>query len=510
MKSQKTRRGFLNYFEKAGHSKVPSSSVVPADDPTLLFTNAGMNQFKDVFLGKSARDYSAATTSQKCVRVGGKHNDLENVGHTSRHLTFFEMLGNFSFGDYFKERAIELAWEVTTNVFQFDPKDLWVTIFHEDEESFELWQKFVKADRIVRKGEKDNFWSMGDVGPCGPCSELFFDRGEKFGPARSPAEDVTEERYIEFWNLVFMQYNRDRSGSLNPLPKTGVDTGAGLERVVSLQMGVDSLFETDILRTLIREVEHLSGKKYSQEAPFRVIADHMRTLSFAIADGVQPSNIERGYVLRKVLRRAVRYGRQLGLDKPFLAKLLPTLVELMGEDFPELAQNENRIAQIVTLEEESFLKTLKRGGNILSSIISKSQSSKLIAGDDAFKLKDTYGLPLEEIMLLAKDADLGVDINRFEDLEKEAKERSKASHKKTEQIAESSAFEHFAATEFLGYSSLVSDSTVVGLVKEGEAVDALHAGEKGLVVLDRSPFYAEKGGQVGDQGVLLSDSVQFS
>ena len=509
MKSQKTRRGFLNYFEKTGHAKLPSSPVVPADDPTLLFTNAGMNQFKDIFLGQSVRDYTKATTSQKCIRVGGKHNDLENVGHTTRHLTFFEMLGNFSFGDYFKKEAIATAWEVTTEIFKFDPKDLWITVFHEDEESFELWQKFVKADRIIRKGEKDNFWSMGEVGPCGPCSELFFDRGEKFGPARNPAEDIEEERYMEFWNLVFMQFNRDPAGELHDLPKTGVDTGAGLERVVSLQMGVDSLFETDILHGLISEVEKISGKKYGGAAPFKVIADHMRTLSFAIADGVQPSNIERGYVLRKVLRRAVRYGRQLGIEKPFMAELLPPLLEMMGDDFPELRQNESRIAEIVTLEEEGFLRTLKRGGNILNQIIVKSEKEKIISGDDAFKLKDTYGLPLEEIMLLAKDAALGVDINRFEDLEKEARLRSKASHKQTVQIAEESAFEHFASTDFIGFDSLTAEAVIVGMVREGKPVDVLNEGEEGIIVLDRTPFYSEKGGQVGDQGALFTEEAEF-
>jgi len=509
MKSQKTRRGFLNYFEKAGHAHLPSSPVVPADDPTLLFTNAGMNQFKDVFLGKSVRDYKKATTSQKCIRVGGKHNDLENVGHTTRHLTFFEMLGNFSFGDYFKKEAIAAAWEVTTEIFKFDPKDLWITIFHEDDESFELWQKFVKADRIVRKGEADNFWSMGEVGPCGPCSELFFDRGEKFGPARSPAEDISGERYIEFWNLVFMQFNRDHAGELHPLPKKGVDTGAGLERVVSLQMGVDSLFETDILRGLISEMERISGKKYGGAAPFRVIADHMRTLSFAIADGVQPSNIERGYVLRKVLRRAVRYGRQIGMEKPFLGQLLPSLIEMMGDDFPELRQNESRITEILALEEEGFFRTLKRGGNILNQIIEHSKAENMISGQDAFKLKDTYGLPLEEILLLAKDASLGVDINRFEDLEKEARERSKTARKQTEQIAEQSAFEQFAPSAFIGFDALTCEACVVGIMREGKAVDVLNEGEEGTIVLDRTPFYAEKGGQVGDQGVLSHSDGEF-
>ena len=517
MISQEIRRRFLQYFKDKGHTVVPSSPVVPHDDPTLLFINAGMNQFKDVFLGKSVRDYSMAASSQKCVRVGGKHNDLENVGHTSRHLTFFEMLGNFSFGDYFKKEAIAFAWEVTLHVFGYDPKNLWATVFHEDEESFELWKPYLPEDRIVRMGEKDNFWAMGDTGPCGPCSELYFDRGLEFGAARSPAEDIDGERFLEFWNLVFMEFNRDASGEMHPLPKKSVDTGAGLERVSSIKMGAQSLFETDILRSLIAQVESISGKTYdphSQTAPaFRVIADHMRTLSFAIADGVQPSNIERGYVLRKVLRRAVRYGRQLGLERPFLGKILPRLIEMMGEDFPELATSRERIDEIVTLEEEGFLRTLKRGGNMLNQIIAESTAAGEISGDDAFKLKDTYGLPLEEILLLAQDAHLPVDINRFEELEHEAKERSRGARKTTEQLAEESAFEHYISRHgpctFLGYQQLTSEAVVLGLLKEGQEVVALHAGEEGVVLLDQTPFYAEKGGQVGDQGLIVGKSSRF-
>ncbi|MFN0065670.1 MAG: alanine--tRNA ligase, partial [Chlamydiales bacterium] len=429
-----------------------------------------------------------------------------NVGHTSRHLTFFEMLGNFSFGDYFKKEAIAYAWEVTTEIFQFDPSLLWITVFHEDDESFELWQKFVSPDRIVRKGEKDNFWSMGEVGPCGPCSELFFDRGEKFGPARNPAEDVSEERYIEFWNLVFMQYNRDASGEKHLLPKTGVDTGGGLERIISLQTGTTSLFETDILMRLIGEVERISGKKYKGAPPFRVIADHMRTLSFAIADGVQPSNVERGYVLRKVLRRAVRYGRQLGIDRPFLGELLPSLIHMMGGDFPELKSAEERINEILSLEEEAFLRTLKRGGDILNQVITDAKTAKMISGDDAFKLKDTYGLPLEEILLLAKDASLGVDINRFEELEHEAKERSKSARKVEGEVADTSIYEKFSEThsccDFLGYQTCTAEAVVLGIMRNNCGVETLSSGEEGVILLDRSPFYAEKGGQVGDQGTL--------
>ncbi len=509
MISQEIRRKFLQYFKDKGHTIVPSSPVIPHEDPTLLFVNAGMNQFKDVFLGKSVRDYSKATSSQKCIRVGGKHNDLENVGHTSRHLTFFEMLGNFSFGDYFKKEAIAFAWEVTLNVFGFDPKDLWVTVFHEDEEAFELWKPHVAEDRIVRMGEADNFWAMGDTGPCGPCSELYFDRGPSYGSARSPAEDIDGERYIEFWNLVFMEFNRDISGDMRPLPKKSVDTGAGLERVVSIKMGTESLFETDILRALIAEVENVSGKKYASEPAYRVIADHMRSLSFAIADGVQPSNIDRGYVLRKVLRRAVRYGRQLGLEKPFLGKLLPRLIDLMGGDFPELSASQERIEEILTLEEEGFLRTLKRGGNILNQIVASSKAEGQISGDDAFKLKDTYGLPLEEILLLAKDDALTVDIRRFEELEHEAKERSRGARKTTAQVVEESALAKHGPSKFLGYEELGTEAVVLGLMRDGEEVAALHPGEEGVVLLDQTPFYAEKGGQVGDQGFVSNENNLF-
>lgn len=358
MISRTLRQKFLSYFKERGHYVVPSSPVVPHDDPTLLFVNAGMNQFKDVFLGKSARDYTRAASSQKCVRVGGKHNDLENVGHTSRHLTFFEMLGNFSFGDYFKKDAIDFAWEVVTNVFEFDPNFLYATVFQDDEEAFELWKSYLPDHRIVKMGEKDNFWAMGETGPCGPCSELLYDRGPSFGNARNPVEDISGERFFEFWNLVFMQYNR-QDGKLQPLPKQSVDTGSGLERVASLKMGVNTLFETDILRELIAEVENISKITYNPKdetlAPaFHVIADHLRTLSFAIADGAEPSNIERGYVLRKVLRRAVRYGRQLGFEEPFLAKVFPRLLGTMGDEYHELKSAKTRIEEILTREEVSY------------------------------------------------------------------------------------------------------------------------------------------------------------
>lgn len=518
MLTQTIRRQFLEYFKKHQHAIISSSPVIPHDDPTLLFINAGMNQFKDVFLGKSHRDYTRATTSQKCIRVGGKHNDLENVGHTSRHLTFFEMLGNFSFGDYFKKQAIQYAWEVSTTIFGFEPKDIWPTVFREDDEAFELWTQYVPAERITRMGEKDNFWMMGDTGPCGPCSELYFDRGSKYGQGRNPAEDSDGNRFIEFWNLVFMQYNTMPSGERESLPKPSIDTGAGLERVIALKMGVDSVFETDILRSIISKIEHLSGIPYhthdKRSAAFRVIADHLRCLSFAIADGVQPSSVDRGYVLRKVLRRAVRYGRSLGMDRPFLADILPQLVSTMGPDYPELVKGEGRIAEILTIEEEGFIRTLKRGGNILNQVIDKAQTAnRIINGDDAFKLKDTYGLPIEEILLIAKDSSLTVDEKRYQQLEKEAKERSRSTQKTVHQIATESVFAEFAKqngeTQFLGFTHLNVDSQIVGLVVNGEFVQRMEEGEEGLILLKETPFYAEMGGQIGDTGYLEGTNQHF-
>ena len=518
MLTQEIRRKFLNYFKNQNHSIIGSSPVVPHDDPTLLFTNAGMNQFKDVFLGKSRRDYTRAATSQKCVRVGGKHNDLENVGHTSRHLTFFEMLGNFSFGDYFKADAIRFAWEVSTEVFGLDPNRIWPTVFREDDEAFEIWKKYVPAERITRFNEAENFWSMGETGPCGPCSELLYDRGERYGKGTKPSEDPSGERFLEFWNLVFMQYNRQVDGVMNPLPKPSIDTGAGLERVVSLKMDVDSVFETDILRGLIAQVEKISGVTYhhtqeGRDPAFRVIADHLRCLAFAIADGVQPSNVDRGYVLRKILRRAVRYGRTLGMEEPFLAKILPELIALMGEDYRELVVAQHRIAEILTIEEEAFIRTLKRGGNILNNIIEQAQTTKQISGDDAFKLKDTYGFPLEEILLLAKDAKLTVNTDRYNILEQEAKERSRSVHKTTHQIAGENYYEDFVrqhgVCEFIGYTEKKCSGLIKAIVIDGQFVNEMYPGQEGIVILDKTPFYAEMGGQMSDSGSLHHQGTLF-
>ena len=520
MLSLQIRRKFLQYFKDKGHTIVPSSSVIPHDDPTILFINAGMNQFKDVFLGKNERGYTKATTCQKCIRVGGKHNDLDNVGHTSRHLTFFEMLGNFSFGDYFKDQAIQYAWEVSTTVFGFDTEKIWATVFEDDDEAFELWKAYLPEKHIVRMNEKDNFWSMGDTGPCGPCSELLFDRGPSYGKASSPLEDHDGERFLEFWNLVFMQFNRNASLKQQPLPKKSIDTGAGLERIVSLKSGVDSVFEIDIFQSLIAEVARLCNKPYRKEdfylAPaYHVIADHVRSLSFAIADGAQPSNTERGYILRKLLRRAVRYGRILGLQKPFLADMLPCLIDTMGSDYKELVESQTRIADILTLEEEAFLRTLKRGGNILNTIIdqTKTSSSKQISGENTFKLKDTYGFPLEEILLIAKDNGLKVDLDSYLVLENQTKIRSKAAQTTHFPQAEDDVFKdyikHHPTTDFLGYKQTEVEATIIGILIDGKFLEEIKEGQNGYILLDKTPFYPEKGGQVGDTGSLIHKEAHF-
>lgn len=509
MLSKDIRRRFLKYFNTQSHTIVSSSPVVPHDDPSLLFINAGMNQFKDVFLGKSKREYTRATTAQKCIRVGGKHNDLENVGHTTRHLTFFEMLGNFSFGDYFKKDAIGFAWDVATHIFDLDPKRIWVSVFKEDDEAHALWEAHIPASRIVRFGEKENFWSMGDTGPCGPCTELLYDRGEKYSDARSPVEDISGERYFEFWNLVFMQFNRQADGSMVPLPKKSVDTGAGLERVASLTMDVDNVFLTDILRSIISSTEKLCKIKYDSEnkdiAPaFNVISDHLRTLVFAIADGVMPSNVDRGYILRKVLRRAVRYGRMLNFKKPFLGELVPTLVDLMGDDYPEIKQSKSRCEEIITLEEESFIRTLQRGGSLLNDVIKNSKIR--ISAADAFKLKDTYGFPIEEILLLAKDAMLDVDLAGFNKLEEEAKEKSRKAQKVKSQTFDRNIFTDFtkthSSTKFCEKEDEEVQSRIAAMLLDDKFVDQIEKEQKGVIVLDKTPFYAEMGGQIGDSGEI--------
>ncbi len=521
MLSKEIRRKFIEYFKKNGHQHVSSSSVIPHDDPSLLFINAGMNQFKDVFLGVSRRDFSRAVTVQKCIRVGGKHNDLDNVGHTTRHMTFFEMLGNFSFGDYFKHEAIRYAFTVTTEILQFPVEKLWISIFETDDESFEIWKNFVDESRIVRMGKEENFWQMGDIGPCGPCSELLLDRGSNYGDAKTPLQDSSGERFLEFWNLVFMESNLSADGHLKPLPKQSIDTGLGLERLVALKMGVNSVFETDIMQGLIRKIEEICSIKYRKNDPhfapaFHVIADHIRSLAFAISDGAVPSNIDRGYVLRKILRRAMRYAKNLSIHEPFLAKLIPTLIELMGEEYPELPAAQTHIESLLHKEEENFIRTLQRGGNILQTVIKKAQKSphKQITGEDAFKLKDTYGFPIEEVLLIAKDLDLAVNLESYQLLEEKAKERSRQATAFKSAKLQENLYQEFAnkspAPEFVGYERDHADAAVVGIIVEGEFVERLQSESEGIILLDRTPFYAEKGGQVGDQGRIHHSKASFA
>lgn len=520
MQTKEIREKFITYFKQRGHHHSHSSPVIPSDDPTLLFTNAGMNQFKDLFLGQETAEYTTAVTSQKCIRAGGKHNDLDNVGHTTRHATFFEMLGNFSFGDYFKQEAIQYAWELSTRELGIDEERIWASVYEKDDEAYELWKAYLPEKRIVRLGEADNFWRMGDTGPCGPCTELLFDRGPAFSDATTPHDDVDGERFFEFWNLVFMQFNKDASGKMVDLAKKGVDTGMGLERIALLKQGVGSIFETDILRELIASVENLSGVKYDSNdqrlAPaFHVIADHLRMLSFAIADGGAPGSVDRGYVLRKVLRRLVRYARMLGFHRPFLGKLYPKLILLMGDDYPELKSAKIRIDEIFQVEEEAFIKTLQRGGTLLDKVIQDAQASKRhqIHGEDAFKLKDTYGLPIDEILLIAKDNGLEVNLESFQLLEEEAKERSKAAHDKVQQIAAGGEYEEFAqkhgTTEFVGYTDLTQAATITGILIDGKWSQRLEAGQTGSIFLDKTAFYATSGGQVCDTGYLAHHSARF-
>ncbi len=516
MKTQDIKKKFLDSFASKGHIIQPSSPTIPYNDPTLLFVNAGMNQFKDYFLGLQKSPYPKITTAQKCIRVGGKHNDLENVGHTSRHLTFFEMLGNFSFGDYFKKEAIEMAFDITCNVLGVEKKSIFVTVYEKDLETFELWKSHLPESQICFMGKKDNYWSMGDVGPNGPCTELYFDRGKEFGSYKSPAEDPDAHRFMEFWNLVFMQFNTAKDGSITTLPSPCIDTGLGLERMAALLDKKESVFETNVFVSIIDKISSMTNVAYKDnKAAFHVIADHLRALSFAIADGATPSNVERGYVLRKILRRAVRYGKQLSFHKPFLAELLPVLLDEMGQGYGELLKAEHRIQEILTVEEEGFHKTLARGGNILHTIIEKALQSeeKEITGKDAFTLKDTFGFPIEEICLLAKDHHLQVHLETFSLLEAEAKEKSKKAHKTHHQEVHANLFPDFVKkhgeSEFLRGKLHHTKATISGILHNGEFVKTLEEGQKGSIILNKTPFYAEMGGQRGDLGTLRHHKASF-
>jgi alanyl-tRNA synthetase len=512
MNTKEIRKKFIDYFVSKGHAHLPSSSLVPANDPTLLFANAGMNQFKDIFLGKEKPKGPRAVTSQKCVRAGGKHNDLENVGYTARHLTFFEMLGNFSFGDYFKRDAIRFAWDLVTKEYGLPADKLWTTVYETDDEAYDIWTKEigVPKDRCIRIGDKpggrkfesDNFWQMGDTGPCGPCSEIFYDHGPGIpgGPPGSPDQDG--DRYIEIWNLVFMQFNRDEAGTMHPLPKPSVDTGMGLERLTTVLQHVQSVYETDLFQTLIKAAARETHTKDLESPSLRVIADHIRACSFLICDGVVPANEGRGYVLRRIARRAMRHGYKLGQKQPFFYKLVYVVVKEMGEAFPLLAQASERVTATLKQEEERFAETLETGMGILEAALAKNPGR--LDGDTAFKLYDTFGFPIDLTADIGRERGFEIDMPAFDAAMTAQQERSRASSK----FKAGAQLEYTGAkTAFRGYDTLSEEGRVVALYKGGSPVQALSTGEEGVVVLDRTPFYAESGGQVGDRGELTKGGV---
>ena len=519
MKSADIRQQFLKFFESKGHTIVSSSPVVPHDDPTLLFANAGMNQFKDVFLGFDKRPYSRATTSQKCIRAGGKHNDLENVGYTARHHTFFEMLGNFSFGDYFKQDAIRFGWELLTRVYGLSEDKLMVTVYAEDDEAYEIWntQVGVPAERIVRIGDNkggryqsDNFWMMGDTGPCGPCTEIFYDHGPEVagGPPGSPDEDG--DRFIEIWNIVFMQYNRDEAGVLHPLPRPSVDTGMGLERIAAVLQHVHSNYEIDLFVNLLRAaaeaVTAAGGKPEAGSPSLKVIADHIRACCFTVADGVVPGNEGRGYVLRRIIRRAVRHGYKMGAREPFMHRLVAALVAEMGDAYPELKRDRQRIEEVLRGEESRFFETIANGMNLLEQALAGLKAGGVLDGETAFRLHDTYGFPLDLTADVCRERGVTVDEAGFEQAMARQREQARAAGR-----FKGGVMLEYAGkpSTFIGYTTLkAEDARVLGLFREGKAVERLNAGEEGIVVLDRTPFYAESGGQVGDHGLLQGQAAQ--
>ncbi len=502
LSSNDIRQAFLTYFHEQNHTIVPSSSLIPHNDPTLLFTNAGMVQFKDVFLGSESRPYKRATSSQRCVRAGGKHNDLERVGYTARHHTFFEMLGNFSFGDYFKREAIQFAWNFLVNRMNLSPDKLWVTVYEDDKEAEAIWLNEIKIDpkRFSRCGDNDNFWSMGPTGPCGPCTEIFYDHGEHIagGPPGSP--DADGDRYIEIWNLVFMQYDRAADGTLTPLPKPSVDTGMGLERIAAVMQGVNNNYDTDLFQPLIKATAALSGTKDLTNFSLRVIADHIRSCSFLITDGVIPSNEGRGYVLRRIIRRALRHGNKLGLTQPFFYRLVQPLVELMGNAYPELVKAQSHVEKTLRQEEEQFSQTLSQGLKLFEQAVSELKGD-IIPGETVFKLYDTYGFPADLTADIARERNLSIDYDGFEVAMAAQRERSREASKFNTEY--NVAQENQIPTEFTGHASIQEETgKVVAIYREGKFVDQLNAGEKGSIALDKTPFYAESGGQVGDQGIL--------
>lgn len=509
MKSSDIRQAFFDYFEKQGHQRVPSSSLVPNNDPTLLFTNAGMVQFKDTFLGNELRSYQRAMSAQRCVRAGGKHNDLENVGYTARHHTFFEMLGNFSFGDYFKREAIAYAWEFLTVVLSLPAERLWITVYEKDDEAAAIWlnEMGISPERFSRCGAADNFWSMGDTGPCGPCTEIFYDHGPEIagGPPGSPTADG--DRYIEIWNLVFMQFNRDKDGQLHPLPKPSVDTGMGLERIAAVVQGVHTNYEIDSFQHLIRAIS-LLGKGLNLEHPsLNVIADHIRASAFLIADGVVPGNEGRGYVLRRIIRRAVRHGNKLGLSIPFFCKLVTPLVAIMGDAYPELAAQESDIARILEQEENQFSRTLEQGLGLLQEHIQALNENE-IPGDVAFKLYDTYGFPVDLTADIAREQGLYLDMDGFNHCMQQQREQSKSASNFQVDYSASVQLDGMTST-FHGYEKHALSSQVIAILDEGVRIERLTPGTKAAIVLENTPFYAESGGQIGDKGQLTSENAVF-
>jgi alanyl-tRNA synthetase len=514
------RRQFLEYFEGKGHTLVPSSSLVPADDPTLLFTNAGMNQFKDVFLGAERRPYTRAASSQKCVRAGGKHNDLDQVGYTARHHTFFEMLGNFSFGDYFKAKAIAYAWELLTEVYGIPEERLWVTVYHTDDEAFAVWRDDVglPESRILRIGDKpggreyesDNFWAMGDTGPCGPCTEIFYDHGESVEGGLPGTEDEDGDRYVEIWNLVFMQFDRGADGTLSPLPAPCVDTGMGLERIAAVLQGTHDNYQTDQFVALVDAAARLTGAEDRDSKSLRVIADHIRACAFLVADGVMPSNEGRGYVLRRIIRRAVRHGFMLGQREPFFHAMVEPLAGVMGEAYPVLRSDGKRIAEALRDEENRFARTLETGMGILDKVISDLEPGQPVGGETAFLLYDTYGFPLDLTEDIAREHNLGVDRAGFDAAMAEQRDRARAAGQFRDQVQISAeAAAALPATDFLGYERTSADAEVIAVLVAGRRVEAVEAGQEAALILDRTPFYAESGGQVGDTGVIESDGARF-
>ena len=514
MKSAEIRQKYLKFFESKGHTIVPSSPVVPHDDPTLLFANAGMNQFKDVFLGFDKRPYTRATTAQKCIRAGGKHNDLENVGYTARHHTFFEMMGNFSFGDYFKKDAISFAWELLTQVFGLPPEKLLVTVYAEDDEAYDIWhrQVGVPAEKIVRIGDNkgaryasDNFWMMGDTGPCGPCTEIFYDHGPEIagGPPGSPDEDG--DRFIEIWNIVFMQYNRDEAGNMNPLPRPSVDTGMGLERMAAVLQHVHSNYEIDLFVNLLaaaaQAVADAGGTPEAGSPSLKVIADHIRACSFTIVDGVVPGNEGRGYVLRRIVRRAVRHGYKLGARQPFLYSLVAALVKEMGEAYPELKRDQARIEEVLKGEESRFFETIANGMTLLDQALADLNGRTVLDGETAFRLHDTFGFPLDLTADVCRERSVTVDEAGFDAAMARQREQARAAGR----FKGASLLEYDGtATRFVGYDALTAPAKVLALYRDGKPVETLQAGDEGVVVLDVSPFYAESGGQVGDHGLIAA------